>query len=84
MRSKNDDGISDASPPVTAQSIIKDFVWQADMAYFEENLHELFIEFVCSESGCDRTDKDDIIYTYTTIRQLIKQIKLIENQIRPR
>lgn len=84
MRTKNDDGTPGPSPPVTAETIIKDFLFEADMAFIEDNLHELLMEFVASESGCERTDKDDILYTYESLRRLIRNVKQIETKIRPR
>lgn len=82
MRSKNDESSTGTSPPLTAETIIKDFVFEADMAFFEDNLHELFMEFVASESGCERTDKDNILYTYEVIRRLIRKVKQIEPKLR--
>jgi hypothetical protein len=81
MRTQIDE--SDTGPPPTPEEILRDFCFEADMAFFEDNLHELLMEFIASESGCERTDKDNIIYTYEVLRRLIRRVKVIQNQLRP-
>jgi hypothetical protein len=83
MRPRNDDCIDGKSPPITPETIIRDFAFNAEMSFFEDNLHELFIEFVNSPEGCNRTDKDDIVFTYEILRRLIKQVKSIELSLKP-
>ncbi|OGX23346.1 MAG: hypothetical protein A3K54_00075 [Omnitrophica WOR_2 bacterium RBG_13_44_8] len=82
MRSTIDE--SGTGPPLTPEEILSDLCFEAPMGFFIENLHELFMEFVSSENGCDRADKDDIVYTYEVLRRHLKQIKTVETKIYPK
>jgi hypothetical protein len=83
MRDTMDKCTTSASPPVTAQTIIHDFVFKADMAYFEENLHELFVSFFANEDDLSAELKNSVVHTYMCLRELIKNVQIIETKIRP-
>lgn len=68
-----------ADRPLTAELIIKDFISQAEMAMFEESLHELFVMFVQQTEDLSNDDyKNNVIYTYTVLRNLIKDVEKLK------
>lgn len=74
MREQTDNCATCANKPITADLIIKNFISEADMALFEESLHELFVVFVEKNELMGGDYKDNIILTYTVLRNLIKDV----------
>lgn len=75
MPPNNDKCGTCADRPLTAQLIIDELIKQADMALFEEGLHNLFLKFVEQEEDLSNDDyKNDVVYTYIVLRNLIKDV----------
>jgi len=66
--------------PLTAEVIIKEFSSEAPMAMFEESLHELFVSFVNCNELYKGELKDNAVYTYTVLRNLIRNVGKLQNQ----
>lgn len=66
--------------PLTAELIIKEFTSEAPMAMFEESLHELFVSFVNCNDLHKGELKDNVVYSYTILRNLIKNVQQFQNQ----
>jgi hypothetical protein len=81
MLRKNDACASCANKPVTAESIIKEFISCASMEYFKKGLYDLFISWVSHEEITEGEYKDTVIYTYTSLDELIESVdKLKKSQ----
>jgi hypothetical protein len=69
-----------ADRPLTADSIIKELIGHAPMEMFEESLHDLFLTFVNQDGDLlDGEYKDNVVYTYTCLRDLIKNVDKLKN-----
>jgi len=64
--------------PITAELIIKDLLSVAEMAYFSENLHEMFLSFVRDYDSIAPDFKNGIITTYVELREHIKRIEIYQ------
>lgn len=79
MRNEKDDSTTGAPQPLTAEQIINEFIKEADMAFFEEHLHEMFLSFVRENQFTDQF-LEKTVYTYQTLRNLIKRTETLQNE----
>lgn len=80
MRETKDNCITFATKQLTAEEIIKELTREAEMSYFLEGLHEMFLSFVRDRECPNVEFKNEIIHIYTCVRDLIKQIDQFKNQ----
>lgn len=79
MQTTNDKCGTCADRPLTAESIIKELIGHAPMEMFEESLHNLFLTFVNQDGDLvDGEFKDNVVYTYTCLRDLIKNVDKLQ------
>lgn len=70
-----------AEKPITAEQIINDLVREADdMAYFSENLHEMFLAFVLFHDCLDPIFKADVMHAYTSLRKHLQNVDKLQKE----
>ena len=65
---------------MTACKVIENLTTHADMGYFSEHLHEMFLSFVKEYEGHDRNYKAHIVNTYECLREHIQEIEMLQKQ----
>lgn len=77
---KKDNCTTCANRPLTADLIITDFLREAEMAYFLENLHEMFLAFVRDYDCIEPDFKADVVHAYTCLRDHINKIEKLQKE----
>ena len=79
MREPMDKCATCADKPLTAETIIDELISRAEMAYFEQGLHDLFIAFINQDEVIQGDYKDTAVFTYISLRNLIKEVDQLKN-----